>query len=119
MDGDRFDRFAKTVAARSPSRRGLLAGTLGGALALVGRRSAAAATCCTGNGARVGGATGGRGRACCGPSQHCLSRDGRVITCPGRQRAEGGRAGCCTPGDTACQQRILTPPPCPQGCSCA
>jgi hypothetical protein len=119
MDTHRFDRLAKQLAARTPSRRGFLAGVVAGGVALVTHRGVEAATCCTGHGAHAAHSTGGSSSACCGPTQQCFSRDGRIVTCGGRQSAEGGRAGCCNPGDTICQQRILTPPPCPTGCTCA
>lgn len=118
MEPRRFDAFTKSLAKTSSRRtlvRGFLAGIAGSGIALAGRNRASAA-CCTGYGAVAPRSRGGNATACCSPPQVCYSRNGRVLQCGTKFRAEGGKAGCCVPGDIACQNAILNYPAPPAGC---
>jgi hypothetical protein len=86
VDQTRFDAFTRTLAT-TETRRRVLGGLTAGAMALVGKRAAEAATC------RETGVTCTRDAQCC--DGFCGERDGR------------GRRRCACPPNTI---------PCPDGC---
>jgi hypothetical protein len=135
MDGERFDALAK-VLSTTGSRRRVLAGLLGAALAAPRGRAAADqckadgkackknGQCCSGHCIGASGGSTGKGGGTCQPAVTCLGLgaacDPTTSTCcqtPGATTVCADEAGCDAqpPGDTCCRP---AGEPCTSTCEC-